>query len=72
MREIKFRGKTAIDFENGRGDVIKKKSEWIYGGISMEVNRVWIDMPYYGQILVDKETVRSIHRTKRQKRKRNI
>lgn len=44
MREIKFRGKT-------------KEGKWIYGGIKFDINRVWIDAAYYGEILVDKKTV---------------
>lgn len=49
--EIKFRGKSLVDIGN------IKKGDWVYGGISYDTDRVWIDMPYYGQILVDKETV---------------
>ena len=44
MREIKFRGKN-------------KEGKWIYGGIKFDINRVWIDAAYYGEILVDKKTV---------------
>lgn len=50
-RVIKFRGKSLVDIGN------IKKGDWVYGGISYDTDRVWIDMPYYGQILVDKETV---------------
>ena len=50
-REIKFRGKCLVDIGN------IKKGDWVYGGISCDTDRVWIDMLYYGQILVDKETV---------------
>lgn len=50
-REIKFRGKCLVDIGN------IKKGDWVYGGISYDTDRVWIDMPYYGQILVDKDTV---------------
>lgn len=50
-REIRFRGKSLVDI----GSI--KKGDWVYGGISYDTDRVWIDMPYYGQILVDKETV---------------
>ena len=50
-REIKFRGKSLV----GIGNI--KKGDWVYGGISYDTDRVWIDMPYYGQILVDTETV---------------
>ena len=50
-REIKFRGKCLVDIGN------IKKGDWVYGGISYDTDRVWIDMLYYGQILVDKETV---------------
>ena len=49
--EIKFRGKSLVDIGN------IKKGDWVYGGISYDTDRVWIDMPYYGQILVDKDTV---------------
>ncbi len=44
MREIKFRGKTP-------------EGKWIYGGISINYDRVWIDQEYYGDTFVDKETV---------------
>ena len=50
-REIRFRGKSLVDIGN------IKKGDWVYGGISCDTDRVWIDMPYYGQILVDKDTV---------------
>lgn len=65
MRDIKFRGKTAVNFPDNKGNVVIPKDKWIYGGIVYDSDRVWIDMPYYGQILVDKETVRTIHRTTR-------
>lgn len=35
MREIKFRGRTP-------------EGKWIYGGISINYDRVWIDQEYYG------------------------
>lgn len=50
-RVIKFRGKSLVDIGN------IKKGDWVYGGIVYDTDRVWIDMPYYRQILVDKETV---------------
>lgn len=50
-RVIKFRGKSLVDI----GKI--KKGDWVYGGISYDTDRVWIDMTYYGEILVDKETV---------------
>ena len=50
-RIIKFRGKSLVDIGN------IKKGDWVYGGIAYDTDRVWIDMPYYGQILVDKKTV---------------
>lgn len=53
MRKIKFRGKTIADF----GDGTIPKGTWIYGGIVFDDDRVWINTPYYGQIIVDKETV---------------
>lgn len=65
MRNIKFRGKTAVNFPDGKGNVVIPKGKWIYGGIVFDDDRYWIDIPYYGQILVDKETVRTIHRTTR-------
>ena len=52
MRTIRFRGKSITKF----GKVINI-GDWIYGGISMDYDRVWIDTEYYGQIIVDKETV---------------
>lgn len=53
MRTIKFRGKSTIKV----GEKIINIGNWIYGGISMDYDRVWIDTEYYGQIIVDKETV---------------
>ena len=47
------------------GEKIIQVGEWVYGGIAFYDNRVWIDTPYLGQIIVDKETVRTIYRTKR-------
>lgn len=44
MREIKFRGKTP-------------EGKWIYGGISINEDRVWIDQEYLGDTFVDKETL---------------
>ena len=51
MREIEFRGKSIINIGN------IKVGEWVYGGISINYNRVWIDTPYYGQVAVNPETV---------------
>lgn len=56
-RIIKFRGKTETNFPDNKGNILIPKDKWIYGGIVYDVDRVWIDMPYYGQILVNKETV---------------
>lgn len=44
MRKILFRGKTP-------------QGKWVYGGIQMDCERVWIDQPYLGETFVDKETV---------------
>ena len=57
MREIKFRGKIKENFADNKGQVILKKGKWIYGGITYDTDRVWIDTEYYGQILTDKETI---------------
>lgn len=57
MRKYKFRGKILENFGNNAGEVIFEKGKWIYGGITYDIDRVWIDTPYYGQILVEKETV---------------
>lgn len=65
MREYKFRGKTAVNFPDDKGNVVIPKCTWVYGGIVYDTDRVWIDMPYYGQILVDRNTIRTIYRNKR-------
>ena len=57
MREYKFRGKTKSHFGDGHGNVVISKNTWIYGGITYDEDRVWIDTKYHGQIIVDKETV---------------
>lgn len=57
MREIKFRGKLKEHFGNKDGNVVIQKGTWIEGGIAFDEDRTWIDTKYYGQILVDKETV---------------
>ncbi len=44
MREIKFRGKTP-------------EGKWVYGGISINYDKVWIDQDYYGNTFVDKDTI---------------
>lgn len=64
-REIKFRGKTKENFVNSERDNVILKGKWICGGIVFNEDRVWIDMPYYGQILVDKETIGQFTRTTR-------
>lgn len=57
-RKIKFRGKTKVDFGNGDNEILIPKGTWIYGGIVFDDSeRIWIDMKYYGQILVDENTV---------------
>ena len=65
MRDIKFRGKTAVNLADNKCNVVILKDKWIYGGIVFDTDRYWIDTPYYGQIIVNKETIRTIHRTKR-------
>ena len=50
-REIKFRGKSLVYI----GDI--KKGNWVYGGITYNNDRFWIDIPYIGQVLVDPETI---------------
>lgn len=50
-REIKFRGKSLTDI----GTI--KSGDWLYGGIAFDADRVWIDIPYIGQVLADKETI---------------
>lgn len=57
MREYKFRGKTKSHFGDGQGNVVIPKNTWIYGEITYDEDRVWIDTKYHGQIIVDKETV---------------
>lgn len=51
MRNIKFRGKSLVDI----GTI--KSGDWLYGGIAFDADRVWIDIPYIGQALADKETI---------------
>ncbi len=51
-REIKFRGKVLV-----KGISNIKRGDWIYGGITYDDNRLRIDTPYFGPILVEKETV---------------
>ena len=50
-RTIKFRGKSLVDIGN------IKKGDWVYGGITYNDDRFWIDIPYIGQVLVDPETI---------------
>lgn len=50
-REIKFRGKSLVDIGN------IKKGDWVFGGIVFDTDRVWINVAYVGQVLVEKETV---------------
>lgn len=57
MRAYEFRGKTISNFPESKNTVVIPKGKWIYGGITYDEDRVWIDMPYYGQIIVDKETI---------------
>lgn len=64
MREYKFRGKTLENFASNVNPIILK-DKWIHGGIVFDAERYWIDMPYYGQILVNKDTVGQYTRLKR-------
>jgi len=57
MRKIKFRGRTIVNFPDSKNNIVIPKGKWIHGGITYDEDRVWIDMPYYGQIIVDKKTV---------------
>lgn len=56
MRDIKFRGKTTVNFPDNK-DIVIPKNKWICGGITYDTDRVWIDCPYYGEIKVDKNTI---------------
>lgn len=56
MRDIKFRGKTIVNFPDDKNTIIQK-NKWIYGGITFDTDRVWIDVSYCGEINVDKNTV---------------
>ena len=53
MREIRFRGKSLIE----QADMDIAEDDWIYGGISINDERVWIDMDYFGNIAVKPNTV---------------
>ena len=55
-RIIKFKAKSLVNIPDN-GNIIIAKGEWVYGGLVYDCNRVWIDTEYYGQILVDKNTV---------------
>lgn len=57
MRGIKFRGKLKETFGDNAGNIVIPKGKWIYGGIVFDTDRVWIDVPYRGNLIVDKETV---------------
>ena len=57
-REIKFRGKIKKHFGDTKGNVVLQKGTWIYGGITFDTDRVWIDTKYFGEIFVDKDTVK--------------
>ncbi len=50
-RVIKFRGKSLINIGN------IKEGDWVYGGITYDADRVWINIPYIGEVLVDPETI---------------
>lgn len=50
-REIKFRGKSLINIGN------IKEGDWVYGGITYNNDRVWIDIPYIGEVLIYPDTV---------------
>lgn len=56
MRKIKFRGKTEADFKSEK-EILLSNGTWIVGGIVFDETRVWIDIPYYGQIIVNPKTV---------------
>lgn len=56
-REIKFRGKTKEHFGDTEGNGVIQKGTWIYGGITFDTDRVWIDTKYFGEILVDKNII---------------
>lgn len=51
MREIKFRGKG----KDNIGEI--ETGDWLYGGIVFDNDRYWIDIPYYGNIIVDNNTL---------------
>ena len=51
MREIKFRGKS----KDNIGEI--EIGDWLYGGIVFDTDRYWIDIPYYGNIIVDNNTI---------------
>lgn len=51
MREIKFRGKG----KDNIGEI--EIGDWLYGGIVFDNDRYWIDIPYYGNIIVDNNTI---------------
>ena len=57
MIEIEFRGKVKENFCDDKNQVIIPKGKWIYGGVTYNDTRVWIDTPYLGEIIVDRETV---------------
>lgn len=57
MRDIRFRGKTKINLPDNEDNIIIPEGTWINGGIVFDTDRVWIDTEYYGQIIVDKNTV---------------
>lgn len=55
-RTIKFKAKSLINIPDD-SNIIIAKGKWVYGDIVYDCSRVWIDTEYYGQILVDKNTV---------------
>ena len=50
-REINFKGKSLINIGN------IKEGDWVYGGITYNNDRVWIDIPYIGEVLIYPDTV---------------
>lgn len=64
MRDIKFRGKTAVNFPDNKGNVVIPKDKWIYGDFVHQdtFNRAMIKQGNY-TACVDENTVRTIYRT---------
>lgn len=60
-RNIKFRGKSLVNI----GEKIIQEGDWVCGGIAFDTDRVWIDTPYIGQVIVDDNTIGQFTRTTR-------